>query len=301
MPLSVAESGPLPTLGSIRIAACGENDVGPEWSVWERGPYRTWNHTVYHILDGGCTLAFDGGEWHLGPGSIHIIPGHRFARRRTRRMHHRWINFNLDRLSTDLHLGRIGRPLTLPLDTHRPWVDALAEAARLGAALVEHPEAAPPYSVAAIEGLLLQVVAIIGAHVGPPAADFGDEVLRTALAYLERHFRRMPSLGEVARACRRSPNHLHSIFTRAFGASPTVYARSCRMRDAVHLLISSAIPVQEVARRCGYEDPLHFSRVFSRQFGCSPSAVRHQPERSARAWTALDRTLAGGAPPPRGR
>lgn len=286
MALSIAGSAPLPTLGSIRIESCGEKEVGPEWSVWERGPYRTWNHCLWQVLDGGCTLECAGREWWFGPGFIHVIPGHRFARRRTQRMLHRWINYNLDQLSADLHLGRLTEPLSLPIAEHRPWVEAMAEAARIGV----RPQSTdiPPYALASIEGCLLQVIALIGARVGPPASAYSGDALRTALTYIERHFRRMPALAEIAAACGRSPNHLQTRFAAAFGVSPTAYARECRMREAVHQLISTTHQVQEIACRCGYEDPLHFSRVFSRFFGSSPLSVRENPERGLRAWTTLD-------------
>ncbi len=307
MPLSLTGAGPLPHVGAIRIAACGEHTVDAGWSVWDKGPYRTWNHTIWHILEGECTIAFDGQEWRLAGGALHLIPGHRFARRRTPGMRHRWINYNLEQLSADLHLGRLERPLSLPLAEYRPWVTAVGEAARLGMEPPARVAEASAYAVAALEGCLLQVVAHIGARLGPPPGDYGGEVLRTALAYIERHYRRMPTLAEIARACERSPNHLHSVFSKAFGASPTVYARECRMRDAVHLLTATALQVQEVARRCGYEDPLHFSRVFSRYFGCSPLAVRQDPGRGTPQGSTVGRTLVSGAimphpqPPRRGR
>lgn len=295
MTLSITGSGPLPTVGPLRIPACGETTVDANWSIWDKGPYRTWNHTVYHILEGDCTLAFDDQQWRLGPGFIHLVPGHRFARRKTRGMRHRWINYNLDLLSADLHLGRLEAPLSLPLDEYRPWVDAVAQAGRIGAALPDIAATIPAATIAALEGCLLQVVAHIGARIGPPATDYSGDHLRTALAYIEQHYRRMPSLAEIARACGRSPNHLQSQFTKTFGTSPTIYARECRMRDAVHLLTSTDLRIQEVARRCGYEDPLHFSRVFSRYFGCSPLTVRQAPEHNASVWTTIDRSILTGA------
>jgi AraC-like DNA-binding protein len=210
-------------------------------------------------------------------------------------MRHRWINYNLDLLSADLHLGKLEAPLSLPVAEYRPWVDAVAEVGRVAAALPDVAATIPAAIIAALEGCLLQVVAHIGQRIGPPATDYSGDALRTALAYIEQHYRRMPSLAEIARACGRSPNHLQSQFTKAFGSSPTIYARECRMRDAVHLLTSTDVQVQEVARRCGYEDPLHFSRVFSRYFGCSPLTVRQAPERNASVWSTIDRSLLTGA------
>jgi AraC-like DNA-binding protein len=293
MALSLSGSAALPSVGPLRIQACGDSTVDAGWSIWEK-PYRTWNHTVWQIIEGDCTLAFDDGEWRLRPGLIHLVPGHRFARRKTVGMRHRWINYNLDLLSADLHLGRLEAPLSLPLAEYRPWSDALAEVGRVAAAMPNVAASIPAATIALIEGCLLQAVGVISARVGAPPADFSGDALRTALAYIERHYRRMPSLGEIAQACDWSPNHLQSRFTKTFGVSPTTYARSCRLRDAVHLLTASELQIQEIARRCGYEDPLHFSRVFSRTFGCSPLTVRQAPEQSA-VWRHIDRSLLTGA------
>ena len=50
--------------------------------------------------------------------------------------------------------------------------------------------------------------------------------------------------------------------------------RRRRLREARRLLLTTTLPVKEVARRCGYEDPLYFSRVFHQHTGQPPLACR---------------------------
>lgn len=63
-------------------------------------------------------------------------------------------------------------------------------------------------------------------------------------------------------------------FRRSLGCAPGAWLLARRLERAAHLLRSGELPVAEVARRCGWEDPAYFSRVFSRHRGCSPSAWR---------------------------
>ncbi|MBQ8932249.1 MAG: helix-turn-helix domain-containing protein [Ruminiclostridium sp.] len=47
-----------------------------------------------------------------------------------------------------------------------------------------------------------------------------------------------------------------------------------RLTEAARLLRSTLLPINEIARRVGYEDSLYFSKRFSRRYKTSPSAFR---------------------------
>ncbi len=69
-----------------------------------------------------------------------------------------------------------------------------------------------------------------------------------------------------------------STFIRRFrahtGLPPQRYIVRLRMGHARELLASSQMPVTDVARIVGYDNPLYFSRMFKKETGLSPRAYR---------------------------
>ena len=48
------------------------------------------------------------------------------------------------------------------------------------------------------------------------------------------------------------------------------------MGESLRLMDESpTMPVGEVARRCGYSDPLYFSKAFKKKYGVSPQQSRN--------------------------
>ena len=45
-------------------------------------------------------------------------------------------------------------------------------------------------------------------------------------------------------------------------------------RSAAELLTSTDLPISDISRRCGYENPFYFSRVFRERMGMPPSEYR---------------------------
>ena len=61
----------------------------------------------------------------------------------------------------------------------------------------------------------------------------------------------------------------------ATGTSPKDYILGIQMEKAAGLLLhETAMPVQEVGRRCGFDDASSFAHSFRRFYGCSPSSYR---------------------------
>jgi AraC-like DNA-binding protein len=46
------------------------------------------------------------------------------------------------------------------------------------------------------------------------------------------------------------------------------------MAHASELLATTQLPVKQIARRVGYDDPSQFSKAFKRTYGVSPSELR---------------------------
>jgi transcriptional regulator GlxA family with amidase domain len=75
------------------------------------------------------------------------------------------------------------------------------------------------------------------------------------------------------RACM-SPRNFARVFTRETGSTPAVYVEWLRVERARALLETTDLPVDVIARRCGFGTPETFRRAFARRVGVSPSDYR---------------------------
>ena len=263
---------PVPTVGAIQVHFWGRKWVGPSWSTDAMPPYHSFTHSALRIYAGQAEVEVDG-AWGVGTaGTVLLVPGFRHLRRRTAGFDHTWIVYSCATMAADLRLARLEAPLVVPADAG--WDQGFACADRLGSDLT----AAPVADLAAIEAILLRAMAtmlmVIGGDGGGQVAD--DDLVRQAVRWLDEHYRARPTLAQVAKAVGCSPNYLHTRFARELGLSPAAYAEQQRLRHAQDLLSQTSLPVQEIARRCGYDDPFHFSRVVRRHLGQSPRALRRR-------------------------
>jgi AraC-like DNA-binding protein len=71
-----------------------------------------------------------------------------------------------------------------------------------------------------------------------------------------------------------SPFTFFRQFRHDVGTTPLAYIAELRFAQAEQLLTRSRLPVEEVARRVGFEDAAYFSRFFRRRAGRPPSSYR---------------------------
>lgn len=79
---------------------------------------------------------------------------------------------------------------------------------------------------------------------------------------------------ELAEQAHLSAAQFHRVFRETTGTTPVGYLRSVRLRHAQRLLMSTRLPIAEVGRRVGYEDPFVFSKFFKRDAGLGPREYR---------------------------
>ena len=103
-----------------------------------------------------------------------------------------------------------------------------------------------------------------------------NDVAVLARLAIDSEFHAQFSLPKLAARLHVSSDHLRERFRLAVGEPPSRYLLSRRIAAAQELLRTCELPVQEVARMCGFRDPLYFSRQFHRLVGCSPTLWRQQ-------------------------
>lgn len=97
------------------------------------------------------------------------------------------------------------------------------------------------------------------------------------------------TIANIAAECRLTPSHFARAFRRSTGAAPHEYLSQLRIDEAKRLMLTTELPLVDIALICGFGDQSYFTRVFSRTVGASPGAWRRarsqgvtaQPEQAA--------------------
>ena len=92
--------------------------------------------------------------------------------------------------------------------------------------------------------------------------------------YLDQNFTSLITLDSLSETVYISKHYLSHLFKEQTGISPIKYLTSKRMEKACELLSETELPVSEVSKAVGYENPLYFSQVFKRVYGISPVKYR---------------------------
>lgn len=119
--------------------------------------------------------------------------------------------------------------------------------------------------------------------------------LQTARMYLAGHLDHAPSLERLGALVAISRCHLVRVYRGVFGMTPLEDHHQMRMAHAATLLSSTALPIGEVALRCGFDAGCTFARAFRLRFSTTPTQWRERANAQSRQAPRATR-----APAPRG-
>jgi AraC-like DNA-binding protein len=146
-------------------------------------------------------------------------------------------------------------------------------------ALADRPDGGDPL----VAGQLLRaLLALVREHLVADLAGAGSSgsllTWQLCLEHLEEHLPRPLARGAVARALGLHPNYLSALCSRHGGTSFHRTVEDLRLARARALLRADpALPLAEVAHRCGWADAGHFIKVFRRRCGLTPGRWRATP------------------------
>ncbi len=102
----------------------------------------------------------------------------------------------------------------------------------------------------------------------------GTKPIYRSLLYINRKFREPVSLKELADEAGLSKNYFSTIFYKTFGIHINEYINNVRLDYAKNLIISTTIPITQIAFNAGFGSFPVFSRAFKSRFKISPSQMR---------------------------
>jgi AraC family transcriptional regulator len=98
--------------------------------------------------------------------------------------------------------------------------------------------------------------------------------LARARALVERELAAPLGVAELARAAGLSRFHFSRVFAADTGQTPAAWLATRRVQAAAQLLREGALPLKDIAARCGFADVHTFGKVFRRHTGQPPAQYR---------------------------
>lgn len=98
--------------------------------------------------------------------------------------------------------------------------------------------------------------------------------VQRAEAYIARHLDTRLRIGLVAKAVNLSPSYFSRAFKATMGLPYSGYLLVSRLARAKRLLLTTDMPIAQIALQCGMADQSHLTRVFTRAVGVPPRAWR---------------------------
>jgi AraC family transcriptional regulator len=105
-------------------------------------------------------------------------------------------------------------------------------------------------------------------------AQLSRRQLDSVLRRIESDLAAPLAVADLAAVAHVSPFHFARLFRASTGESPHQYLLQRRVDRARELLLGSALPLPEVATRCGFADQSHLTRHLRRRLGTTPGALR---------------------------
>ena len=229
-------------------------------------------------------LLQEGHIYFINPGTLHGLFGNSpFS-------HHYALVFRLDMLNF-LQTDSCQTSYLVPLCTGKylfPDSEALApELTAQIAALIK--KAADEYrncdtsltAALSIKITLLQILELLfasqsfihGTQAGETSGDVNP--LKAVFSYIESHYGEKISLEDLAGTIHMNRNYFCRFFKEKAGKTPFSYLNEYRVNQAASQLLSTRLPITEIALNAGFENMSYFIRQFRRCKGCTPSAYRN--------------------------
>ncbi len=101
-----------------------------------------------------------------------------------------------------------------------------------------------------------------------------DNRLQAVMNYIDAHLDSAIELDCLAAEAGMSKAYLIRLFRQSFDMTPLAYVNKRRMEKAQLLLITTDMPVKEIAYTLGFADCSYFNRLFKKQTGRTPQSYR---------------------------
>ncbi|KKK39763.1 chemotaxis protein CheY [Mesobacillus campisalis] len=104
--------------------------------------------------------------------------------------------------------------------------------------------------------------------------DSTKDSIRTAMAYIDQHLNDELTLKDVAAQVHLNPSYFSVLFKEQVELNFSEYVTRRRIQRAKELIVSTRMPISEIAEEVGYKTSKYFIKIFKEIEGMTPSAYR---------------------------
>lgn len=114
----------------------------------------------------------------------------------------------------------------------------------------------------------------LSAILGEPSDDVRRDKIRDAAEWIEQNCSRSITVADISQFALMSERTLLRHFKTVMGMTPSDYLLKARFELACRLLVSTALPIDKVARRCGFSSGMALAKLFRKRLSVSASEYR---------------------------
>lgn len=110
----------------------------------------------------------------------------------------------------------------------------------------------------------------------PTSAAIADRrsVISDAIEYMKQSYMEPLTVDRIAEHCCLSSSYFYKLFLDTVHTTPGQYLLTIRLSAAKAQLVTTTLPMSEIAAKCGFNSQAYFSDCFKRNFGVSPRKFR---------------------------
>jgi two-component system, response regulator YesN len=111
--------------------------------------------------------------------------------------------------------------------------------------------------------------------------DSSKDTIRKAIAFIDQHLKDELTLKEVAAHVHLNPSYFSVLFKDQIKLNFSEYVTRRRIQRAKELVVSTNLPINEIAEEAGYKTSKYFIKIFKEIEGMTPSTFRKTNNESA--------------------
>ena len=261
--------------GSLYVNCCGLSRTEPMHSF---GPALKPHYLIHYILSGKGKFSIGGEEYPLEAGYGFLITPDELAFYQADEEEpwtYVWVGFSGTQAVE--YLGNMGLSVRQPIFKS----EASEELYRIVKDMMEHNTYGLSNDLRRNGqlGIFLSVIAE-GSRVEKHGDDDKANIyVRKAVSFIQNNYCNPIKVTDVADYVCINRSYLYTLFQNSMGMSPQQFLMTFRITKATELLQLTSLPIESIARSCGYHDPLVFTKAFRQMKQMSPTSFRKEMQK----------------------